>query len=101
MEIKNYKKDKYKRAKGYNQLNKFQRTAFRDFYMLRDEFARKLNKPPDFVFNNANLLALCKSQALDSDAIEMGINRRLDKSTRSDLYRRFDNLLAKHWQRKW
>ena len=100
-EIRNYKKDKYKRAKGYNRLNKFQRAAFRDFYMVRDEFAKKLDKPPDYVFNNASLLALCKNQAPGSDAIETGMNRRLSKSTRDDLYNRIDSLLAKHWQRNW
>ena len=51
-EIKNNKIDRHKKAKGYRYLSSERKHLFKKLFDIRDEYARKVNKPPDYVFRN-------------------------------------------------
>ncbi len=80
--IKNNKPDRYKRAKGYRHLSNTGQRLFRDFFTIRDRFAQKVNRPPDYVFRNADLLSLCKDEVKNISRIESGINPRINEKIR-------------------
>ncbi len=83
------RKEKFEKAKGYNRLDKAGRERFRKIFAIRDAFAKKLNKPPDYVFSNARLLDLCRKDIHDPDYIEQGINPRIQHPIREEIFSMF------------
>ena len=83
------KKAKYEKAKGYNRLDKNQQKMFKEIFTLRDAFAEKLNKPPNYVFSNANLLELCRGNIQDPYFVEQGINPKIEHVIRYEILDRF------------
>ncbi|HNY66349.1 MAG TPA: 3'-5' exonuclease [Deltaproteobacteria bacterium] len=87
------KLEKYEKAKGYNRLNKHRQEMFKEIFTLRDAFAKKLNKPPDYVFSNARLLELCRDDIRDPAFVEQGINPRIDRSIQGEILVRFTEIV--------
>lgn len=84
---------KYEKAKGYNRLDKNRQEMFRDIFLLRDAFAKKLNKPPDYVFSNAKLLELCRDDIQDPSFVEKAINPRITRSIQDEIFGRFTEIV--------
>ena len=87
------KKEKYEKAKGYNRLKKPQQNLFRALFAARDAFARRLNKPPHYVFSNANLLDLCQAENHNTAFIQQGIHPGIKPSLRDELVAQFSSLI--------
>ena len=87
------KKAKYEKAKGYNRLDKNQQKIFKEIFNLRDAFAKKLNKPPNYVFNNADLLELCRIYTHERDFVEKGINPKIEQSIHDEILCKFMEIL--------
>jgi len=83
------KKAKHEKAKGYNRLDKNQQQMFKEIFTLRDAFAKKINKPPNYVFSNANLLDLCKKNIQERYFVEQGINPKIEHSIRDEILVQF------------
>lgn len=83
------KLEKYEKAKGYNRLDKARQELFKEIFTLRDAFAKRLNRPPDYVFSNARLLELCRHDISDPAFIEQGINPRIRRSVQEEILGRF------------
>lgn len=84
---------KYEKAKGYNHLDKHRQEMFKEIFTARDAFAKKLNKPPDYVFSNVKLLELCRDNILDPAFVELGINPRIDRSIHDEILGRFTEIM--------
>lgn len=54
-------KDAYKKVKGFYGLKDEERTLFQKLFMLRDQYARKLNMPSHNVIGNNTLLNIAKN----------------------------------------
>lgn len=76
---------KHEKAKGYNRLNKTQQELFGKLFLIRDTYARELNRPPHYVFSNSELLGLCKPGADARELLTRGINPRIPERTRNAL----------------
>jgi ribonuclease D len=76
---------KYEKAKGYSRLSPAGKKLFKSLYMVRDEFARRLNKPPHYVFNNSLLMDLCSKGITDRARIRKGIHHKINPKTRDEL----------------
>ncbi len=86
---------KYAKAKGYNRLDKDRQEMFKELFLLRDAFAKKLNKPPDYVFSNVKLLELCRDDIQDPAYIEQGINPRIKRPIQDELLGRFAEIVQR------
>jgi ribonuclease D len=84
---------KYEKAKGYRRLDKKRRELFKEIFTLRDSFAKRLNKPPDYVFSNVRLLELCKDGIQDPAFVVQGINPRIKRSIQDEILGRFTEIL--------
>ncbi len=89
------RQEKYEKAKGYNRLDKSRQEMFKELFLVRDEFAKRLNKPPDYVFSNARLLDLCKNRVQDPDVVRQGINRRIARPVQEELFGRFAEIVQR------
>ena len=87
-EIKSNKTDRHLKAKGYRRLKPRQQKLFKEVFELRDAWARKVNRPPDYVFRNQELLRLCQEDIRDPEFIRKNINARLDSRSREELLAR-------------
>lgn len=87
------RQEKYEKAKGYYRLDKGRQELFKELFFVRDEFAKKLNKPPDYVFSNARLLDLCKNRIHDPDFVRQGINPRIARPVREEIFSRFAEIV--------
>jgi ribonuclease D len=87
------KLEKYEKAKGYRRLDKNRQEMFKEIFTLRDSFAKKLNKPPDYVFSNVKLLELCKNDIQDPAFVEQGINPRIKRSIQDEILGRFTEIV--------
>lgn len=92
---KNNKKKlaKYEKAKGYRQLDKNQQQMFKEIFILRDAFAKKINKPPNYVFSNAMLLELCRDNIKDPAFVEQGINLHIERSIQDEILTQFTQIV--------
>ena len=81
-EIKNNHNDRHLKAKGYRSLKPEQQLLFKTVFDIRDSWAKKVNRPPDYVFRNGDLLNLCLEDIRDPGFIRRGVNARLDAKTR-------------------
>jgi ribonuclease D len=86
------KKAKYEKAKGYHRLDKSRQEMFKEIFTLRDAFAQKINKPPNYVFSNANLLELCMKNIQDPAFVEQGINPKIERSIRDEILGQFTEI---------
>lgn len=84
---------KYEKAKGYYRLDKNRQELFKEIFLLRDAFAKKLNKPPDYVFSNVKLLELCRDDILDPAFVEQAINPRIKPSIQDEIFGRFTEIV--------
>lgn len=89
------RQEKYEKAKGYSRLDKSRQEMFKEIFLVRDEFAKKLNKPPDYVFSNARLLDLCKGRIRDPDFVRQGINPRIARPVQEELFGRFTEIVQR------
>jgi len=87
------KKAKCEKAKGYDRLNTDQKEMFRELFGLRDAFAKRLNKPPDYVFRNADLLELCRKEIHEREFIEHSINQKIERSMHDEILGRFSEII--------
>jgi ribonuclease D len=87
------KLEKYEKAKGYRRLDKKRQEMFKEIFTLRDSFAKKINKPPDYVFSNVKLLELCKNDIQDPAFVEQGINPRIKRSVQDEILGRFTEVV--------
>jgi ribonuclease D len=87
------KLEKYEKAKGYRRLNKDRQEMFKEIFTLRDAFAKKLNKPPDYVFSNARLLEMCRYDIQDPAFVEQGINPRIQPSIKDEILCQFTEIV--------
>ncbi len=92
--IKNNQTDRHKKAKGYSRLNRLEKIRFKMLFAVRDRFARQLNKPPHFVFNNAALLALSRTDVRAAEQIEKGMHRTFSASVKAGLLRELQSVWA-------
>ncbi|MEA2101262.1 MAG: HRDC domain-containing protein [Thermodesulfobacteriota bacterium] len=83
------KKAKHEKAKGYYRLDKRQQEIFKEIFTLRDAFAKRINKPPNYVFSNIKLLDLCKKNIQDPNFVKQGINHKIEHSIRDEIFDRF------------
>ena len=83
-----------KKAKGYSRLNRLEKSRFKRLFAVRDRFARQLNKPPHFVFDNAALLALSRTDVPAAEQIEKGMHRTLSASVKAGLLRDLQSVWA-------
>ncbi len=84
---------KYEKAKGYHRLDKNRQEMFKEIFILRDAFAKKLNKPPDYVFSNVKLLELCRNNIQDPAFVEQGINPKIKRSIQDEILGRFTEIV--------
>lgn len=84
---------KYEKAKGYRQLDKNQQQMFKELFILRDAFAKKINKPPDYVFSNARLLELCRDNIKDPAFVEQWINPHIERSIQDEIFGQFTQIV--------
>lgn len=84
---------KYEKAKGYHRLDKNQQKMFKEIFILRDAFAKKLNRPPDYVFSNAKLLELCRNNIQDPAFVEQGINPKIKRSIQDEILGQFTGIV--------
>ncbi|MFY9398734.1 MAG: HRDC domain-containing protein [Desulfomonilia bacterium] len=87
------KLEKYEKAKGYNRLGKNRQELFKEIFLARDEIAKRLNRPPDYVFSNAKLLELCKDDIRDESFVSQGINPRIEPPVRDEILERFMRII--------
>jgi ribonuclease D len=90
---KKVKLAKYEKAKGYHRLDKNQQEMFKEIFILRDAFAKKLDKPPDYVFSNVKLLELCKNNIKDPAFVEQGINPKIKRSIQDEILGKFTEVV--------
>lgn len=90
---KKSKLKKYEKAKGYTKLDLKQKELFKQIFIIREEYAKRINRPPNFVFSNVNLLVLAKSEVIDVKFIENGINKRIDLSVKKEILDKFSSML--------
>jgi ribonuclease D len=86
---------KYEKAKGYNRLDKNRQELFKEIFLARDEIAKMLNRPPDYVFSNAKLLELCKNDIKDESFVSQGINPRIEPPVRDEILGRFTRIVQR------
>jgi len=87
------KKAKYEKAKGYNRLDKGMKPIFKEIFNLRDTFAKRINKPPNFVFSNDNLFKMCRDNIHERDFVEQGINPKIEEDIRFEILNRFTQIM--------
>lgn len=92
---KKSKPAKYEKAKGYRQLDKHRQELFKTLFLVRDEFAKKLNRPPDYVFSNAKLLDLCKAGIQDPAFVRQGINPAIARPVHDEIFGRFTEIVRR------
>ncbi|MEN6317320.1 MAG: 3'-5' exonuclease [Syntrophaceae bacterium] len=86
---------KYEKAKGYHRLDKVRQEMFKELFILRDAFAKDLNKPPNYVFSNVKLLELCKNDIQDPVFVEQGINPKIKRSIQADILGQFIEIVQR------
>ena len=86
---------KYEKAKGYHGLDKTRQEMFKELFLVRDAFAKELNKPPDYVFSNVKLLELCKNDIQDPAFVEQGINPKIKRSIQADILGQFIEIVQR------
>lgn len=86
---------KYEKAKGYHRLDKIRQEMFKELFVLRDAFAKELNKPPDYVFSNVKLLELCKNCIQDPAFVEQGINPKIKRSLQAEILGQFTEIMQR------
>lgn len=84
---------KYEKAKGFQRLDKNQQEMFKELFILRDAFAKKINRPPDYVFSNVKLLELCRNNIQDPAFVAQGINPRIKRSLQADILGQFTEIV--------
>ncbi len=84
---------KYEKAKGYNRLDTNQQEMFKELFLVRDAFAKKLNRPPDYIFSNGKLLELCRDNIEDLSFVQQGINPKIKHSMQDELLGRFTEIM--------
>ena len=92
---KKNRQEKYEKAKGYNRLDKSRQEMFKEIFLVRDEFAKKLNKPPDYVFSNTRLLDLCKNRIQDPAFVRQSINPRIARPVQEEILGRFTEIVQR------
>ena len=92
---KKVKPAKYEKAKGYHGLDKTRQEMFKELFLVRDAFAKELNKPPDYVFSNVKLLELCKNNIQDPSFVDQGINPKINRAIHAQILGRFTEIVQR------
>lgn len=92
---KKVKPAKYEKAKGYHGLDKTRQEMFKELFLVRDAFAKELNKPPDYVFSNVKLLELCRNAIQDPAFVEQGINPKINRAIHAQILGRFTEIVQR------
>lgn len=92
---KKVKPAKYEKAKGYHGLDKTRQEMFKELFLVRDAFAKELNKPPDYVFSNVKLLELCRNAIQDPSFVDQGINPKINRAIHAQILGRFTEIVQR------
>jgi ribonuclease D len=77
--------DIYKRRKGYSKLPRWAKNRYKVFYDLREKYAEKLNKSPNFLISNLDLLPLAIKKVEVNSFLAKSLSYRISKEDRNDL----------------
>lgn len=85
--FKEFDPDDFWRVKGAKDLQPYQQAVLRELFILRDQTARKLDRPPFKVINDAALVGLSKSQPQSVTALKevKGLGGKLIKYNHVEL----------------
>ena len=76
--------DIYKKRKGYGRLSRNGKSRYRQFYDLREKYAEKLNKSPNLLISNLDLLPLANKKVEVNNFLAKSISYRISKEDRND-----------------
>ena len=76
--------DIYKKRKGYGRLSGNGKSRYRRFYDLREKYAEKLNKSPNLLISNLDLLPLANKKVEVNNFLAKSISYRISKEDRND-----------------
>ncbi len=79
----------YKKRPGYNRLPSDAKKRYRKLYDIREEYAKQINRPPNFIINNAKLLPLSKKAVESGIYLSNNINRRISEAIRNKIIQNF------------
>ncbi len=80
--IRDNRKNRHKKAKGFRHLNKRQQERFSKLFYERDRIAQLVNLPPDRVFKNQKLMDWCKRDVYSKEAASKSISARVSQKDR-------------------
>jgi ribonuclease D len=76
--------DIYKKRKGYNRLSRKAKDRYKSVYDLRDKYAQKINKSPNVLIRNDDLLPLANKNVDPYLFLTKCVTYRMDKTVRKD-----------------
>lgn len=83
-------RDGYKKVKGFSGLKYEERTLFQKLFMLRDQYAKKLNMPSHNIISNNTLLHITKSAGAIN---EIRFPKRFSPKLRGEINQALRNIL--------
>jgi len=76
--------DTYKKRKGYSRLSRDAKSKYKLVYDLRDECAQKINKSPNALISNLNLLPLATKNVDPYKFLASCVSYKMNKDVRND-----------------
>jgi ribonuclease D len=76
--------DIYKKRKGYNKLPGWAKIRYKLFYDLREKFAEKINKSPNLLISNLDLLPLAVKKVDPHRFIGKSVTYKMSKTVRAE-----------------
>lgn len=76
--------DFFNRRKGYSRLSKSEKVRYKLFYHLREKHAKRLNKSPNFLISNLNLIPLASKKANPKYFLERNVTNKLNNRSRDE-----------------
>ncbi|MCF7791915.1 MAG: hypothetical protein K9L78_03940 [Victivallales bacterium] len=88
--------DIYRKRKGYSRLSKNGKKIFRDIYDLREKYAEKVNRAPNFLLSNDKIIILSKRKIDPDSYFEKFVTHRLPVKTRMEFINELTDLYSKN-----
>jgi ribonuclease D len=83
--MKSLSAERWKKAKGFSRLPTERKVLFRELFEVREETARKANRPPNSVYSNRDLMDLVCASDPASVPVADRVSRSLPEQMRKEL----------------
>ena len=83
----------YKKRPGYNKLSSKAKGIYRKLYDIREIYAEKINRPPNFIINNTKLLPLAQKTVIPYAYLSENVNKRISEAIRNKIIQDFIKII--------